>query len=260
MPIDVEDEAIFEDRVVPELSPQPNLTTGFNLANRVFWAAVESWRDPSTSGSARRPCTCSHFHDRRGRAAHVQGRLQDLKYTLDAIPPELRQWALRPINQSPTAFPRDQEILSTQYGAIRANLHVTHIWLRSILLDQLDSLSAETCPATSPEHLATVENRWAERENLSAQLIHLLHSIAPRAVEPNALHLAYKVRDVAVGLLGCPFEPADPASVRAAGYVREFTQILSRLDASEVVMTTNLQTWVDTDRERGRRGRREGMG
>lgn len=255
MPLDVEDEAIFEDRVVPELSPQPNLTTGFNLANLVWWAAVESWGDPSTPGSARRPCTCSHFHDRRERAAHVQSRLQDLKYTLDAIPPELRQWALRPINQSSTASPQDQEILSTQYGAIRANLHVTHIWLRSILLDQLDSLSAETCPATSPAHLATVESRWAERENLAAQLIHLLHGIAPRAVEPNALHFAYKVRDVAVGLLGCPFEERDPASVRAAGYVRDFTQILSRLDASEVVMTTNLQTWVDTDRDQGRRGR-----
>jgi hypothetical protein len=59
---------------------------------------------------------------------------------------------------------------------------------------------------------------------------------------------------VAVGLLNCPFEPHEPASLRAAELVREFTNMLSKLDSSEVVATTNLQTWVDTDRVQRRRG------
>lgn len=63
-----------------------------------------------------------------------------------------------------------------------------------------------------------------------------------------------KVRDVAVGLLSCPFEPHEPASVRAAELVREFARILSKLDSSEVFTATSLKTWVDTDRECVHRG------
>jgi hypothetical protein len=81
-----------------------------------------------------------------------------------------------------------------------------------------------------------------------------LTKIPQKDLEPNGLHFVFKVRDVAVGLLSCPFEPHEPASLRAAEFVREFTQILSILDSSECIATTNLKTWVDTDRERGRKG------
>lgn len=37
IPIDVDDEAIFEDRIVPGLSSRPNLTTAYNLTSAVFW-------------------------------------------------------------------------------------------------------------------------------------------------------------------------------------------------------------------------------
>lgn len=261
MPMDIEDEAIFEDRIISEPSPQPNLTTGFNITSLVFLAAIQARRPCSAADTicATCMCRCAQHNNRYRQIAHLQGRLQELKYTLDAIPPELRQWAVQPILPTMDISPESAQILNSQFGAVRANLHVTHLWLRSILLDQLENLISEP-PSPSidaPSYLATVEGRWSERENLSSQLIHVLHAIPPQDLEPNGLHLAYKVRDVAVGLLSCPFEPHEPASLRAAEFVREFTQILSRLDASESVATTNLQTWVDTDRERGRRGRHD---
>jgi hypothetical protein len=187
--------------------------------------------------------------------AHLQGRLQDLKYTLDAIPPELRQWDVRPWPLSPDAASNAPGVVTSQLGAIRGNLHITHLWLQSILLDQLEALLQDRTPGYDmPAYLATPESRWSERENLCSQLIHVLHAIPIADHEPNGLHYAFKVRDVAVGLLNCPFEPHEPASLRAAELVREFTNMLSKLDSSEVVATTNLQTWVDTDRVQRRRG------
>lgn len=52
-------------------------------------------------------------------------------------------------------------------------------------------------------------------------------------------------------MLACPFPPENPASIRAQEYLREYTEILSRLDGSERLNTLSLQSWVDTDRQWG---------
>ncbi|PSN70424.1 hypothetical protein BS50DRAFT_632310 [Corynespora cassiicola Philippines] len=82
-----------------------------------------------------------------------------LKYALDDTPTQLRQWALS--NQDPGS----DFITTSQLAILRANIHVTHLWLQSILMDQLDSL-------TSPE-----EN-WPDHEVISNQLLYVLHNIA----------------------------------------------------------------------------------
>jgi hypothetical protein len=252
VPLDLDDEAIFEDRIVAGLSSRPNLTTAYNLTSSVFWAAIESRQSCTSVQSFRRACVCAHSEQ---QMAHLQGRLQDLKYTLDNIPPELRQWDVRPWPLSPDAASNAPGVVTSQLGAIRGNLHITHLWLQSILLDQLEALLQDRAPGYDmPAYLATPESRWSERENLCSQLIHVLHAIPIADHEPNGLHYAFKIRDVAVGLLNCPFEPHEPASLRAAELVREFTNMLSKLDSSEVVATTNLQTWVDTDRVHRHRG------
>ena len=68
-------------------------------------------------------------------------------------------------------------------------------------------------------------------------------------METNTYHLqTYKVRDVAVGLFTCPFEPHTDAGKRAAEYLREFANKLSSLDGSEMPNLLSRQSWVDTDR------------
>jgi hypothetical protein len=254
MPIDVDDEAIFEDHMVSGLSSRPNLTTAFNLTSLVFWAAIASRQACTAVASVQQICQCAQDH-RHKQISHLQRRLQDLKYSLGTIPPELRQWAVRPMPLSPDMASNAPGVVVSQLGAVRGNLHVTQIWLQSILLDQLEALLQDDVSSfDAPAYLATVESRWSEREHLCTQLIQVLHAIPQKDLEPNGLHFVFKVRDVAVGLLSCPYEPQDPASLRAAEYVREFTQILSKLDSSELIATTNLKTWVDTDRERGRKG------
>ncbi|OQO09883.1 hypothetical protein B0A48_04237 [Cryoendolithus antarcticus] len=253
MPLDVDDENIFESHILPRRNDEPCLTTGYIIHSRVFWLAIHSWQSEAGVEHSK-PCYCEQTRDKSKRVDHLTQRVCDLKYSLDALPAELRPWASQPHrgNEGPQAH--DAAMRFSQFASMRANLHVTHLWLQSILLDQIDSLlHGEPDGLGEGKPLATLSARWTEREAISSQLLHVLHAISPEHIEPNGLHLAYKVRDVAVGLLSCPFEPHEPAFVRAAEYVRSFTAVLATLDTSEIVSTTNLQTWIDTDRERGRK-------
>ncbi|KAF9698125.1 hypothetical protein EKO04_003915 [Ascochyta lentis] len=223
MPLEVEDEQIFEEHVITSSTSEMTLTMGFVIHSRIFWQALQ---DPYVNNTG---CLCCRSRSPAAQVEHLQSRLRELKYALDDAPVQLRQWVL------PYSLPASEAITHSQQATLRANIHVTHLWLQSMLLDQLDLL-------TSPEE------HWHDREVISSQLLHVLHNTPQKDIEPNGLHLVYKVRDVAVGLLACPFSIPNPSAKRAQEYVREFTDIMARLDASETVNTANIQSWIDTGR------------
>jgi len=225
MPVEVEDEHIFKHETISSPTSEVSMTTGFIIHSRLFWQAIEN-----PYGNERGECLCCRDHSPAAQVAHLERRLQDLKYALDDAPRPFRQYALSDFDSA------SHSLSASQLGTLRANIHVTHLWLQSMLLDQLDLL-------TSPEQ------HWHEREDISTQLLHVLHNTPQADIEPNGLHLVYKVRDVAVGLLACPYEPPDPSAKRAQEYVKAFTDIMARLDASETINTANLQSWIDTGRQ-----------
>ncbi|KAJ8114437.1 hypothetical protein OPT61_g3684 [Boeremia exigua] len=204
MPLEVDDEEIFKYYVASSLASQSQLATGFSLHSRIFWQALE---DPLAE-------------------------IGTLKHALDNAPSPFQQQDLsHPPHTAITTFP-------SQIAIVQVNIHVTHLWLQSLLLDQL-------CLLTSPgEH-------WYDRELICTQLLHVLRNTSERDMEPNGVHLVYKLRDVAVGLLACPFIAPDPAAKRACEFVQEFTDVLARLDVSESVNTANLQSWIDIGRRNG---------
>jgi hypothetical protein len=224
------------------------LTTGFIVHSKVFGAALGPW---APAGDTRRSelCQCQRASNKVGNVTYLHERLYELKYALDIIPSPLRQWAQAtnpPSNRdgaAPLAADLEEHVVQIQFATMRANLHVTHLWLQSIIIDQLDAMEG-----TDTSDNRTRRLLWDQREEICRQLLHVLHTIPESALEPNGLHLAFKVRDVAVGMLACPYGDEELASRRAAEYVRELTAILSRLDRSERVNTTNSQSWVDTDR------------
>ena len=225
MPIEVEDEQIFKHETFSSPTSEVSMAMGFIIHSRLFWQAIEDPHD-----NTRGECLCCRNRSPAAQVAHLRRRLRDLKYALDDAPRPFRQYALSDFDSASHIF------LSSQLGTLRVNIHVTHLWLQSMLLDQLDLL-------TSPEQ------HWHEREDISTQLLHVLHSTPQADIEPNGLHLVYKVRDVAVGLLACPYEAPDSSAKRAQEYVKAFTDIMARLDASETVNTANLQSWIDTGRQ-----------
>lgn len=230
------------------------LTTGFIVHSKVFGTALGPWAPAAGAPRRSEPCQCQRASNKAGNIAHLHDRLYELKYVLDVIPGPLRQWAQAtnlPSNYDGAAAGAaaslttdlQEQVVQIQFATMRANLHVTHLWLQSIIIDQLDALEG-----TENSDNRTRRLLWDQREEICRQLLHVLHTIPESALEPNGLHLAFKVRDVAVGMLACPYGDEELASRRAAEYVRELTAILSRLDRSERINTANSQSWVDTDR------------
>jgi hypothetical protein len=92
----------------------------------------------------------------------------------------------------------------------------------------------------APEHsigpsdsISSPEENWPSQEPIASQLLHVLHVTSQEDIEPNALNLVHNVRDIAVGLLAYLLSLSNPSIKRAHGYVRDFTEIMANLDASE---------------------------
>lgn len=252
MPLEVDDEFIFKNEVIAPMTPGPCLVTGFIHHSRVFLAAI---RDPYSKPSAKEPCPCVRTHDLHLQVHFFQDRLDCLRHLLIDIPPCLQLSAPIPnvIGVEGSSI-EDIETLQSQFASMRANLHITHIWLQSLILDQLEvaqSHQQRQIPVLGPPgHTGTFDQRalWLYREELCRQLFFILYNFPQSSLEANGLHAANKVRDIASSLLACPFHPEDPIAKRVAEYVQRSTDILSRLDSSEVMNAMHLQTWIDTDR------------
>ncbi|UQC80365.1 uncharacterized protein CLUP02_05848 [Colletotrichum lupini] len=291
MPLDIDDEHIFRDRILDPVSPMAShgtpsahaqepramftLTSGFIIHSRVFHKGLQE-------AIATLGCECELRRTPAARLARMRDLLQEMRYMLDDVPGPMRQWASndRGTDAAPSTPRFDDErgtaaassygspadysrvpeagsysqVLQGQAEIMRANIHVTHLWLQSLLLEQVDGVTQESAIAnpstTGREEVSTaLKANWAEREDICRQMLHLLHSIPYVHLEPNGLYLAYKVRDVAVTLLNCPFEAHERPARRAVEYMRDFTRALSRLDRSEIVNTNSLKSWIDIDRE-----------
>ncbi|KAH7371454.1 hypothetical protein BKA64DRAFT_327038 [Cadophora sp. MPI-SDFR-AT-0126] len=247
---------IHEDFVHPQPEQCLSLTTGFNVASRIFWASLLPLHSPGSPGRNEQYCNCVRSKKPDLQFKHLQERLHDLNYMLDGLPPELRQWAAkRDEEELDDLDDQQRRILHSQYESMRANIHVSHLWLQSIVADQIDALRDREPSSSQVDPVdSTARDRWPEREDTCCQLLHILHGIPEIYLEPNGHHLTYKVRDVAVTLLACPFDSQHDVARRALGYLREFTDILSRLDGSETINTLSLQSWVDTGRKNGKIG------
>ncbi|KAM5522692.1 glycosyl hydrolase family 3 N terminal domain-containing protein [Fusarium oxysporum f. sp. phaseoli] len=255
MPVPVDDEYISSSGILscPETEAAQSLTSGFNIHSRIFLAAL---RPPGSD--AKKHCICSHVKDPAVRLASLQDRVHHLKYMLDTVLPAYRSWSKSTTAAAPTTSPGRDDVVNIQREAIRANIHVTQLWLQIMLLDQIDTLGDQlgkgfTSPSIAystssprPQDFAT----WDEREDICRQFLHLLNSLSQPSLEPNGLSLVYKVRDVAVSLLSCPYDPSEERTRRATEYLREFARLLSILDVSEQVNLLSLQSWIDTSRDK----------
>ncbi|KAH6971585.1 hypothetical protein BKA56DRAFT_120134 [Ilyonectria sp. MPI-CAGE-AT-0026] len=279
-PLDLDDEFILESSILNPPSPiaspstpgtqsQPKsalgLTSGFILHSKVFLKAVQEALTPGY-------CDWERRHTPEVRLSRLRNLLLEIRYMLDDVPGPMRQWASTG-DANPSHSPETRQAISVyddlappggpksanakalpgQVEIMRANLHGTHLWVQSLLLDQIDVLLQNISQADSSEsgsYTTALKASWTEREDVCRQMLHLLHSMPYAHLEPNGLYLTYKVRDVGVTLLNCPYEGHERPARRAAEYMRDFTRALSRLDRSEIVNASNLKSWVDVDRER----------
>lgn len=275
LPAEVEDEYITPDAILPR--PQDdnhtNIITAFNIHSKVFCTALMPlWRvadstsiDPSRANSDR-CCGCECLEVTL-QVQSLEDRFEELRFMLDKCPSRLRPWA--PIYDEASHRMTTTHIINAQMEVLRANIHVTHLWLQSVILDKIDGLRLNnpSLPGPGPKIL------WSRREEVARQMLHVLHSFSDEPLEPNGYHTVSvllsldsiiikhsmslclmrnvqfcKIRDVAVSLLNCPFEEGDRVAVRANEYLHRFTEILWHLDKSELLNSLSLQNWIDTGR------------
>ncbi|KAJ5737711.1 uncharacterized protein N7483_002836 [Penicillium malachiteum] len=244
MPLDVPDESIFENEVLVPPNSTMCLERGFSTHSRVFWTAI---RPLCPISQAEEPCPCTLAHNPLIRISYFKERLESLKHLLDEIPDVLRPWELE------NSLDKDLEVqnpnlLHTQFAAMRVNLHVTHLWLQSLIMDQLEAAQTHHQGQGWSAEAFDQREMWKDREEICRRLFFIVYNVPQISLEANGLHLATKVRDISTSLLACPFSSDDPISKRVREYVGQSTEILSRLDQSESLNTMYLQTWVDTDR------------
>lgn len=190
MPIEVDDELILEDRILYQPQGEVSLATAFNLHSLTFWAAITSTSTSRNDRPASKEhCACTLYTSTDLHIAHLTERLQDTKNILDGIPRQLRQWGARIKNNLPnhlnSAEQEEQRVKEEQLESLRADLHVTHLWLQSIIFERIEALKQSSVAGSSSTSAAV----WNEREHICRQMLHLLNNISNEHLEPNGNHL-----------------------------------------------------------------------
>ncbi|KAM0331230.1 hypothetical protein ACHAQA_002899 [Verticillium albo-atrum] len=239
-PLDVADEDISDTAVCPPPSePRPfTSVTAFIIGTRVFFEAL---RDSLFNAG----CDCGYGRTNEEKLAQLKTLFHRYKFSLDTLPPHMRQWG--PGSDYNGGLSTTDSVARAQAETTRANIHISHLWLQSFLLDQMDAV-VQAMGGDEAWAAAQRSAGWAEREDVCRQLLHVLHCIPHVHLEPNGNSVTYKIRSVAMSLLSCPSTLGEHVAQRAAGYVSEFTKVLSYLDHSEIMNTDGVDTWIDRDR------------
>ncbi|PVH72284.1 hypothetical protein DL98DRAFT_610980 [Cadophora sp. DSE1049] len=243
LPVEVDDEMILADRILPQPQGGLSLARAFNLHSLTFWAAIMSTKPPGSIEET--PSATSVLSTSpASRITHLTHRLEELRYVLDGVAPQLRPWRMASAGEPNLEQPLGgigMELKGVQLESLRADLHVTHLWLQSIIVEDIATLKKSLPIVPDLDESRTL---WNERQDICYRMLHVLHGISISRLEPNGNHLTHKIRDVAVTLLGSPFGSTDPITKRANEYLKEFIDILSCLDASDTMSTVNMQTWI----------------
>ncbi|KIW13985.1 hypothetical protein PV08_06766 [Exophiala spinifera] len=237
MPLEVDDEYLFSDHIVPQPPDHVSLVAGFNCAVKVFLGFVdlplEELGSPSRS---------------RGVIDTLRKMYQRTIHLLDDVPPQLSGWRTGYVHgaESPNGHDPSNNLRHRQLESLRANIHVTSLWARSRIFERLHGLTS-TSTTDDSEFYRIQHNLWSERQYSCERLLHVLYNIRQQNLEPNGRSLLFKIRQVAAPLLNCAFEDHTTISPRARIYIERFVELLAQLDKysfhdTQIVVWRNLES------------------
>lgn len=187
MPLDVDDEYITRDGIFLQPPGKTPLVAGFNILTRISNCLVSIIRDHSlplvscdeTVVNARLvlgKCKCGRHVQPAAISELVQARLRNVKEVVSDLPAEFGKWPSSKCSASSEA------VLFSQYESMRANIHATHLWAQSVLLERFVT---STSWGHNTRSTADVESIWEMREDISRQLLHILTNVSQQNLEPN---------------------------------------------------------------------------
>lgn len=195
-----------------------NIVSTFIVNSRIFLKGIQESIHADS-------CLCGCVHQPGERFARLENLNAELKYSLDGLPSYMRPWgsgigrsfgphweqmdtfttsAAQKSRHGDDMLPGAANNDKTQFEVARANIHITHLWLQSYILDQMELALPETetgTPASSASQTAKdnrIEMIWKEREDVCRQLLYLLHGISQPCLEPNGHYvvsvISYRIR------------------------------------------------------------------
>ncbi|THX16997.1 hypothetical protein D6D17_02560 [Aureobasidium pullulans] len=230
MPMEIDDEYITTTEIRAQPIDKAPLVSGLNALIHISDCLVPMFKDASSTALSFHTaddhchvdlgsCACGKHIQKAPLQPSIMTRLIKTTHTLDNIPPQLSCWTA---SETPS---------DAQFQIMTANIHVTHVWVQSLLLEHLVVLN-NAHEATDQDQAYHRKLIWNLREGICEQLMDVLNNISEANLKPNGYVLIVKARTVAASLLDCALEGDDTTIHRARTYLQSFADILARLDES----------------------------
>lgn len=171
LPVEVDDEYITTNCISLQPPDVSSTTIGFNTNCRIYWdSVVPPYAIPGLTNST---------SEAEKKLLSFKARLQRVKYALKDDHSKLSQWGVAQHGD-------DSDVLDSQWESMRANVHVGHLWLQSVLFENIVNLT-QLMSANQSDFNILVHNQmmWNEREDICRQLLHVLYNISHVNMEPN---------------------------------------------------------------------------
>lgn len=256
MPLEVDDEYIFADHVLPQPEGTMSLITGFNRNINTYLSMNELIGIDM--------CYGIKFFEWTAQRTMLNNALNQAKSITNALPPELQVDTANPQAESnvkfldesgfqycPPAFPATQPPHDVRHAFAeqplrrrklqleiqKANIYASQLATRSYYVERYlnlrDTYRAQSSVSESSEgdsKDAVDEMITNERELIVQHLLTVLTTITQRNMEPNGASLVNKIRQVASTLLNDAPERKGPMAMKAEEYLSKFLDIMMKLE------------------------------
>lgn len=184
--LELDDEYIFVDDILPKEDQKTSLATGLKVLTHLYdlaWETRQLCRDMQVADSG----TPASFTAQKRYLDLLKAGFEKQKHALDNVPKEFDEWTISGSQPQET-----DPVLARQFEIMRANIRVTHLWLQSLIFEDIVSLS--TKGMLSPrdqvsEATVNLRSLWNDRENICRQLPHVLYNISHDNLAPNGSSL-----------------------------------------------------------------------
>lgn len=176
-PIEVDDEYITKESVLPQPDPFLTLSAGFNAGAYLFWIGCTYQLSNSTKRVLAPGLGANVDSNETNQSLHY--RIADLQAVSQGLVPKLEQWSVK------TGLPSShlEDIEGSHFESLRANIQVTRLWLQSTLLENLFAI--ERGERTSSDPIDPEKQYWDQREEICQELLLVLYNVRQYSLEPN---------------------------------------------------------------------------
>lgn len=226
------------------------LIAGFVALIKVFLCCVEFYSHglpgsiAQTYTTATAPQNCSlatyasspdvaspgHVPHHFQRLDMVHRMFRNLNSVIEHLPPELKLPTTAPNSSSLTVSP------TSQFSIMRANIHVTSLYLQSGILETFENSLKTDDPRLmindNVEEPSVRSQIFRFRQSIAKELLNTMEFCPPSTLEPNGASMVIKIREIASSLLEVEGEHDSFDGVGGLNNdeVRRFIDILASLD------------------------------